>query len=152
MAIDQALRCTGAAQFVDGKLMNYGTATVDHTGTIEQRLNSFYNALNRLVKLSKPDVVVMEDIQEQYSVSTFKTLAYVQAIVYLYCAQNGISVDVMSPSHWRKVLGGGFGRKRDEQKAHAIKLVKDEYRFDVESDVADAIGIHKRKQEVKRPR
>ena len=47
----------------------------------------------------------------------------------------------MSPSHWRKVLGGNFGRKREEQKAAAIQYVKEKCGLEVTSDEADAICI-----------
>ena len=52
-----------------------------------------------------------------------------------------VDYDIVAPSHWRSVLGGSWGRKRDEQKQHAIEYVKDVLDKDVSSDEADALCI-----------
>ena len=59
----------------------------------------------------------------------------------IFCALTDSKYCILAPSHWRKVLGGGFGRTRAEQKEHSIAIVKERFGIDVDSDTADAICI-----------
>jgi hypothetical protein len=61
----------------------------------------------------------------------------------LYCIQNDIEFHNPTPSAWRKTVGikNGRGILRDEQKAQAIKAVKDWYGIDVGDDIAEAIEV-----------
>ena len=79
--------------------------------------------------------------QQAGNVLTYKHLAYVQAAILMWCDFNQIPYEIYAASHWRKVLGGKFGRKREEQKQHALDLVKDYCGQEVTSDEADAICI-----------
>ena len=65
----------------------------------------------------------------------------VQAAILLLCYDLGIKYVVYSPSEWRAINGGGYGRKREEQKNAAIIKAKEWYQVDVDSDIADAINI-----------
>lgn len=141
LALDQALRTTGYAVFNGQELIAYGTFEVDIKLPIEERLHEFMLKVKQLKAEYSPDIVIFEDIQEQHNIQTFKTLAYVQAAMLIFCALTKTSYKIYSPSQWRKILGGCFGRKRDEQKAHAQELVKTKYGIDVDSDTADAICI-----------
>lgn len=101
-----------------------------------------WQQLNELWHDFQFDKIYFEDIQLQTgNALTYKYLAYVQATIILWCAVNNIPYEMFTASHWRKVLGGGFGRKRQEQKEHAIKLVQEKYGMIVSSDEADAICI-----------
>ena len=106
-----------------------------------RRLNDIMRHLTELHNEYEFDRVYFEDIQMQASVVTYCHLAYVQAAVILWCYYNQIPYRIYSPSTWRSVVGGNFGRKRDEQKATAIQRVRDLYEKDVSSDEADAILI-----------
>lgn len=146
LALDQAARTSGYSIWINDKLFKNGTFTIDSTKSMDKRLKDFYNHIDSLAKEQNLDYIVFENIQLQGNVNnveTFKTLAYVQAIVLLYCGNNNIPYLCLAPSHWRKVLGGKFGRSRDEQKKSAKKYVKDNFNLEVSSDAADAICIGK---------
>ena len=85
--------------------------------------------------------VVFEDVQNQQNENTYKKLSRVQGAIIAWCEIQGVDYDIVAPSHWRSVLGGSWGRKRDEQKQHAIEYVKDVLDKDVSSDEADALCI-----------
>lgn len=87
------------------------------------------------------DYVAFEDIQNQANNETYKKLAYCQSAIYLWCYFNDIHCSTLGPSHWRSVLGGNFGRKREEQKKAAIEYVRRACNKEVSSDEADAICI-----------
>lgn len=144
LALDQAAKTTGWAIFEDDKLYDYGSFTIPADRDIAERLTSFYMELDKLPS-STPGViskVFFEDIQLQMgNVKTYQRLAYIQAMIYAWCNYNGKAYVVLAPSHWRKVLGGSWGRKREEQKQHAIDFVKERYGCEVNSDIADAICL-----------
>ncbi len=143
LSLDQALVTTGWAIFDNKKLIAYDSFTINGKDPIESRLSSLFKNLTNLHNEYEFDYVVFEDIQQQQNPETYKKLAYVQAIILLWCYYNNMNYTILSPSQWRKMCGGGFGRKREEQKQKAIEFVKEIYGVTVESDIADAICIGK---------
>ena len=141
LALDQALRTTGWAVFKDDELCEYGTFYVPTNMNMGKRLEKFMEEVGDLVDKYRVDIVCFEDIQDQANISTFKILAFVQAAGMIFCAGRDIKFDILAPSHWRKILGGGFGRKREEQKRKSVELVKEKYGYQVCEDAADAICI-----------
>lgn len=142
LGLDQALVTTGWSIHDGRRLVASGTFTVKPTNDgMGRRLNDIMRHLTELHNEYEFDRVYFEDIQMQASVVTYCHLAYVQAAVILWCYYNQMPYRIYSPSTWRSVVGGNFGRKRDEQKATAIQRVRDLYEKDVSSDEADAILI-----------
>lgn len=142
LALDQALNVSGWAVFEDGTLVAADTFTISKTAPMNKRLLGMYKNLTDLYYKYEFEKIYFEDIQLQAgNALTYKHLAYAQAAVILWCAHMDMDYDIFAPSHWRKVLGGGFGRKRAEQKRYAIQLVQKWYNIEVSSDIADAICI-----------
>lgn len=142
ISLDQSLSCTGWAVF-DGKtLIAADTFSVSKTAPMDRRLLEIYKNLTDLYHEYEFEKIYFEDIQLQAgNALTYKHLAYAQAAIILWCGHMNMDWSVSAPSHWRKVLGGGFGRKRAEQKRYAIQLVQKWYNIEVLSDIADAICI-----------
>lgn len=145
LALDQAMKTTGWAIFTEeGELYDCGTFTIPADEEIGKRLTSFYAELERIGNDNPITItdIFFEDIQLQMgNVKTYQRLAMIQAMIYCYCNLHGKNYKVLAPSHWRKILGGSWGRKREEQKQHAISFVKEKYGKDVSSDIADAICL-----------
>ena len=142
LSLDQSLASTGWAVFKDSELVDFGVFQVPKTKPMDVRLMQIQKEVSELYARFEFDEVFFEDIQMQAgNALTYKHLAYVQAALMLWCGNMDIDYDILAPSHWRKVLGGSFGRKRVEQKQHAINLVKDWYDTEVSSDEADAICL-----------
>ena len=101
--------------------------------------------LNNLYREYEFDELMFEDIQNQNNNETYKKLAYVQATIIIWCYNNNIKFHILSPSHWRSVLkercGISFGRKREEQKAAAIRFVEEIFKVIATTDEADAIAL-----------
>lgn len=114
---------------------------------MRQRLDLFWRELNDVFDDYPFDELVYEDIQLQRgNVKTFKTLAYIQAAILLWCgADNFIKETCVSPSHWRSVLKDEYkiewGRKRADQKAAAQKFAKEQTGKDFTEDEADSYCI-----------
>ena len=142
LALDQSLSCTGWAVFDDKKLIAADTFSISKTAPMDRRLLGIYKNLTDLYHEYEFEKIYFEDIQLQAgNALTYKHLAYAQAAIILWCGHMNIDWSMSAPSHWRKVLGGGFGRKRAEQKRYAIQLVQKWYNIEVLSDIADAICI-----------
>ena len=139
LSLDQSLASTGWAVFTDSELVDFGVFQVPKTKPMDVRLMQIQKEVSDLYARFEFEEVFFEDIQMQAgNALTYKHLAYVQAALMLWCGNMDIDYDILAPSHWRKVLGGSFGRKRAE---HAIELVKDWYDREVTTDEADAICL-----------
>ena len=144
LALDQALGTTGWAVFDNKTLIAANTFSVSKTAPMDRRLLEIYKHLTELYHQYEFEKIYFEDIQLQAgNALTYKHLAYAQAAIILWCGHMNMDWSMSAPSHWRKVLGGGFGRKRAEQKRYAIELVQKWYNIEVSSDIADAICIGK---------
>ena len=142
ISLDQSLSCTGWAVFDDKTLIAADTFSVSKTAPMDRRLLEIYKNLTDLYHEYEFEKIYFEDIQLQAgNALTYKHLAYAQAAIILWCGHMNMDWSMSAPSHWRKVLGGGFGRKRAEQKRYAIQLVQKWYNIEVLSDIADAICI-----------
>ena len=142
LALDQALGTSGWAVFDDKILIAADTFSVSKTAPMDRRLLEIYKNLTDLYHEYEFEKIYFEDIQLQAgNALTYKHLAYAQAAIILWCGHMNMDWSISAPSHWRKVLGGGFGRKRAEQKRYAIQLVQKWYNIEVPSDIADAICI-----------
>lgn len=142
LALDQALQTSGWAVFENEELLAHGSFSVSTKKEMGERLGIIYDEITALHEEYGFDTIFFEDIQNQQSNLTYSRLAYVQAVVMLWCEMEGNTpYYILAPSHWRSVLGGGFGNRREEQKNHAMALVKELYGESVGSDEADAILI-----------
>lgn len=142
ISLDQSLSCTGWAVFEGKTLIAADTFSVSKTAPMDRRLLEIYKNLTDLYHEYEFEKIYFEDIQLQAgNALTYKHLAYAQAAIILWCGHMDMDWSMSAPSHWRKVLGGGFGRKRAEQKRYAIQLVQKWYNIEVPSDIADAICI-----------
>lgn len=144
LALDQALGTTGWAVFDNKSLIAANSFSISKTAPMDRRLLDIYKNLTELYYQYEFEKICFEDIQLQAgNALTYKHLAYAQAAIILWCGHMDMKWLMSAPSHWRKVLGGNFGRKRAEQKRHAIELVQKWYNIEVSSDIADAICIGK---------
>lgn len=145
LALDQALQTTGYAIFEDEQLIKWGTFSINSSLPIEEKLYSIQHQLTLLNWDYKIDYIFFEDTQKQINLDTYKKLCYVQAAVMLFCKQTNIKYDILSSSHWRKILKDKYniawGSKRKEQKQAALQWVQQKYEGTFTTDSADAICI-----------
>lgn len=146
LALDQALQTTGYAVFEDDKLIKWGTFSTNASHPIEERLYTIQQQLTELDKQYNIGHVFFEDTQKQVNLDTYKRLCYVQSIIMLWCRnRGGIQYNILSPSHWRKILKDKYkinwGRKREEQKQAALEWVRQRYEGSFTMDSADAVCI-----------
>ena len=143
LSLDQAFQCTGYAVFENEELVRHGTFTITpKENDVGRRLIEFVNQVSMLLDDNGIDTVIFEGIQYQNNIETYKKLAYVQAALIILCTERGLPYEILAPSRWRSILGGSWGKKRDEQKKHSIEHVLERYGAEAAtSDEADAICI-----------
>lgn len=138
---DQSTKKTGYSIYVDNKLDSYGTldSNPNEKNPIE-RMKEQYDLMKKLIKKIKPDFVVLENTQFQNNYGTFQQLSQMQGVLMALLFERNIGFEIIEPTKW-KSFSKVKGRKRVEQKASAIQIIKDTYGLEVTEDEADAILI-----------
>jgi len=141
LAIDQSTKCTGWSLWKDEELSDYGLLESDKTekNPIE-RMQQMYFMIKDLIINRKPDYVVIESVQFQSNYRTYSQLSQMQGIIFSILFELDIGFNIIEATAWRKFCNIQ-GRKRIEQKASTIQMVRDRFVLNVGEDIADAIGI-----------
>lgn len=144
--IDASTTATGVSIMRDGELLYYELIAISSKQEKDayKRVNTMLAKICEILTKYDIDKVYMEKaICKGGNVDITIKLAYLSGGMSLYCIQNDIEFNNPLPSTWRSMVGipNGRGIVRDEQKAAAIKAVKDEYGIDVGDDVAESICL-----------
>lgn len=152
LALDQSTRASGWSIFIDNKLKDYGSWSIEKNLSLEKRLLLIINNIQDIINKYNPNIIYIENIQlqkdESYNigVDTFQKLAQLQGAIILLCSYNNIEYHLVYPSEWRKSCNflKGNDKKRQSQKKIAQEYVRQQYNVDCTEDEADAIciGIH----------
>lgn len=142
MSFDQSTRVSGYAVFDDGKYIRSGVIDMSKS-KLETDKRSFEMAkrLWKLLQEYKPQVLIIEDTQQQNNVKTVITLARLQGMIIGYAEAHGIKVHILLPTQWRKALGYSQGAKvkRQELKQQSIDFVKTNSGLSLSEDECEAI-------------
>lgn len=142
--IDASTTATGVSLLRDGELIYYELIAIDSKKEKDayKRVQEMLTRICAILDGYDVDKVYMEKaICKGGNVDITIKLAYLSGGMYLYCTQNNIEFNNPAPSTWRARTGipNGRGILRADQKAYAIKAVKEEYDLDVGDDVAESI-------------
>lgn len=141
--MDQSTRCSGYSYFEDGKYIESGTVDMSKS-KLETPERSFEMAkeLWKIIKKYKPEILIIEDTQQQNNVKTVITLARLQGMIIGYAEAHKINVHILLPSQWRAALGYSQGPKikRQELKQQSIDYVKENFGLNLPEDEAEAVA------------
>ena len=149
LSLDQALNLTGFAIYDNGELILHGVFDLKdiknnihepNNSPVQEKISNIKQFLEKIIKDYEIDLVVLEDIQSQVNINTFKQLAWLQGVLINFLFQKQVCHVMLKPSEWRTIVGVK-GRKRVEQKLSARKKVFELFAKDVSEDEADAILI-----------
>ena len=144
LALDQSTTCSGYAVFIDGKYDHSGVVDLHLIKETNVRFKRMYEELYKLVEDEKPDRVVIEDTQAQGgNMAVFKLLCQLQGILIGVFYAKGIQFTVMTPSHWRNILGYAQGPKvkRAELKQQSKDYAKEHFGLTGKEDMLEAACI-----------
>lgn len=139
-AIDQSSNVSGYSVWQDTELIEFGK--VQFEGEFIDRVFEL-----KLWMFSKIDEyneekieVVIEEIQEQSNMQTFKRLAMLQGALLLSLRERDIKYHLVYASQWKSGIGI-HGKNRAEQKRNTQQYVLEKYGKKCTQDEADAICI-----------
>ena len=149
LSFDQASVITGWASFEDGQYIDSGVIKKSKDMPIADRVPAMAVAICKKIKEVGPDIVIIEDIQNQSSVKTVVDLARLLGGIIMYCVSKGIPTKIYHPSTWRRALQFTQGKtKRDALKEQATEYIKS-LGFKIESeDESEAICINLAAQKI----
>lgn len=140
LAFDQSTKLTGWAFLNSKELEGYGVIDGSKIKNLDEKLLFQKNEIAKLYNNFYPNFVIIEDIQYQKNIFTYKELAELLGIISNYFYENQIPYLIVPPTQWKSFCGIK-GRKRTEQKENTIQFVKDRFHINVSDDIADAICI-----------
>lgn len=143
LAWDQSSKKSGFSVVEDGKYVKSGIIDKSKIADIDTRIGEMGIAICQQIKELNPDLVVIEDIQNQSSISTVVSLARLQGFILGWCYVKHIKTEIIRPSEWRKVLNfkQGAGVKRQELKQQGLDYVKEKHSVELSEDEAEAVAI-----------
>lgn len=144
LSFDQASKISGFCLMKNSQYIDSGIIDKHKISDSDARIGEMGVAICEKIEEIKPDLVVIENIQQQSGVSTVILLARLQGFILGWCYVHNIKVKILAPSQWRKELKyrQGSGVKRAELKQQSIDYVKEHYGFDdFSEDQCEAICI-----------
>ena len=143
LAFDQSSKKSGWSLVEDGKYVQSGIIDKSEIADIDTRIGEMGVAICQQIKEFHPDLVVIEGIQNQSSISTVVSLARLQGFILGWCYVKHIKTEIIGPSEWRKVLHfkQGAGVKRHELKKQSLDYVQNTYNIERPEDESEAVCI-----------
>jgi Holliday junction resolvasome RuvABC endonuclease subunit len=139
--LDQSTKCTGFSFWKGRRLTKHGEIDLSKIRNKNERMEKMYLSIKKLLLSSKPDVVVIEETQFQSNPKVLRTLAQLQGLILALSYELGFGLIIVEPSMWKSYVGVK-SRKREEQKAETMNIVKSRYKVgDIGEDESDSIAI-----------
>ena len=144
LSIDQSLNCSGYCVVElnekndDFILIKHGFYKPKSTKSEEKILENCL-FFNNLIKSEKIELVLLENIQAQKSLNTFKVLAMLLGALLEVIGLNHCDYMIIPPATWRKILKVKKGTRRKELKQLSKQFVLNKFGLEVNDDVADSI-------------
>lgn len=141
LAFDPSTTSTGWAVYdtQHDDLLEYGIINPPMKDPIE-RIMQIDRQVKELLRDWKPEITLIENLSVTRNARTTILLSGLQVIIEVACKRRNLLYLPVRPTEWRKETGIK-GRIRTEQKANAIKHIKEKYNIDVNEDEADAICL-----------
>ena len=142
--MDQSTRITGFSVFEDGKYVKSGVIDLHKIKDTDERSKQMAVEICKLIGNTKPDCVIIEEVQQQTNTSTVIKLARIQGVAIGFCAAHNIDLHILTPTRWRSALGykQGPGVKREELKQQSLDFVKNNFQLELIEDEAEAVCIN----------
>ena len=144
VALDQSTRITGYSLFDDGQYIKSGVIDLHKIKDTDERSKQMSVEICKVIEDNRPNVVIIEEVQQQSNVSTVIKLARIQGVAIGFCAAHSIELHILTPTRWRAALGYRQGPKvkREELKQQSMDFVKENFGLELSEDETEAIAIN----------
>jgi Holliday junction resolvasome RuvABC endonuclease subunit len=142
--MDQSTRITGYSVFEDGQYVKSGVIDLHKIKDTDERSKQMAVEICNLIGNTKPDVTIIEEVQQQSNTATVIKLARIQGVAIGFCAAHNIDLHILTPSRWRSTLGYKQGPKvrREELKQQSLDFVQEKFKLELIEDEAEAVCIN----------
>lgn len=136
LSLDQSTRVTGWAIFEDRQYVTSGVIDLHKNKDTDERSKQMAVEICKVIENNKPDIVIIEEVQQQSNVSTVIKLARIQGVAIGFCAAHNIELHILMPSRWRSALNYNQGPKvkREELKQQSLDFVENILKLNIESE------------------
>ena len=140
LSIDQSLNCSGYC-ICESDNLNLIKCTFYKPKCVKsvEKMYKICVFFNQIIQEENIDLVLLEDVQSQLSIKTFKLLAMLLGALIEVVNENQCEYMIIPPATWRKILNPKKGMKRKELKELSKQYVHDRFNLEVNDDVADSI-------------
>ena len=140
LSIDQSLNCSGYC-ICESDNLNLIKCTFYKPKCVKsvEKMYKICVFFNQIIQEENIDLVLLEDVQSQLSIKTFKLLSMLLGALIEVVNENQCEYMIIPPATWRKILNPKKGMKRKELKELSKQYVRDRFNLEVNDDVADSI-------------
>lgn len=155
VGIDASTKSTGIALFKDDSLKRFELIR-SNKDNVYDRIEEIQSGIEKFIKETKPDYIFIENVPLSSAVNRLvaEHLLVLQGTIFSIAIRYNCGFYPLQPTNWRRLAGvKPEGRKREDQKKAAIRLVDEIYHLDYkwvdkkydekngDSDVCEAILI-----------
>ncbi|MEW6606774.1 MAG: crossover junction endodeoxyribonuclease RuvC [bacterium] len=143
LGIDPGLATTGYGIIKHNEkleLIHYGSIETRANQPFIIRLQMIYREMKKLLRLYKPDVVVIEEIFFCKNVKTALQIGHVRGVIMLAAIEANSEIAEYTPLQVKQALTG-FGRAQKKQIQQMVKILLNLKTIPKPDDAADALAV-----------
>lgn len=142
LALDSGIERTGYAVFKNSgelKLIDFGCIETKRALTISKRILNLGKSIQKIIKIHKPDKLVLERLFFNTNQKTAMTVAQAQGSTIFVAARESIDVEFITPLQI-KLSVAGFGRADKRAVEKMVQLTLNMETLPKPDDIVDAIA------------
>jgi len=120
--------------------LDYGIIQTSKNDSQQERLNTLYNQITKLITKHKPDVLAVEKLFFFKNLKTAMPVAEARGVILLAGAKKKISIKEITPLQVKMGICG-YGRADKKQVQEMVKIILNLEKIPKPDDAADALGI-----------
>ena len=144
LGIDPGYATTGFglidAERASFRLLQYGTITTPPDLTFPQRLNMLFNDMVRLLEVTKPDAVAVEELFWGHNITTGIGVSHGRGVILLAIEKAGLPLFEYTPMQVKQAVVG-YGKAEKHQVMDMTRRLLKLEKMPRPDDAADAIAI-----------
>ncbi|MCL5970925.1 MAG: crossover junction endodeoxyribonuclease RuvC [Patescibacteria group bacterium] len=144
LGVDPGIARTGwgiiECQMSNVKCQMFGCVETSTKRKHEDRLETIYDSIQKIIKEHKPDSLAIEELFFNTNAKTALIVGQARGVVLLCGAQNKIPVSIYTPLQV-KVAVTGYGRAEKRQVGQMVKTLLSLKSIPKPDDVTDALAI-----------
>ena len=120
--------------------ISYNCIYTDKKDTAHERLRVLENGLNSVIRLHRPDVIVVEKLYFAKNIKTAMPVAEARGVILLTAAKHKLPVYEFTPLQMKMVVTG-YGRAEKKQVQRMVQQILSLSELPRPDDAADALGV-----------